>query len=649
MNSEQEVLIQDRSSKTLPEPLRSWAGRRTSYPRDATIVQLFEEVAARRPNGIAVACGNVRLTYGELNKRANQLAHSLRRKGVCAETMVGVCLERSAELIVALVGILKAGGAYVPFDSAYPRERLDLMLADTRTPLMVTQESLVGVALGDRKVPTIFLDKDSLEQQAEFNENPSPVSSATSLAYVIYTSGSTGKPKGVLVENRSVVRLVFNTNFCHLTSEEVILQFAPISFDASTFEIWGALLHGAKLIVVPTRTSSLEELAATIREHGVTTLWLTAGLFHLFVDERLEDLRPVRQLLAGGDVLSARHVRRVLEKLPNTTVINGYGPTEGTTFTCCHVMRPGDPVPDSVPIGRPISNTFVYILDAESRPVPAGATGELCAAGDGIARGYLHVPEGATEKFASDPFLHESAARMYRTGDLARWNENGTVEFLGRMDNQVKILGHRVEPGEIEVALGQYPGIRQACVVANLDEAGTKRLVSYHVSADEVKPTAQELKAFLTAKMPAYMVPSFYVRMAALPLDPNGKVNRSALPKPVAGSQQSPSLESGSALERSIFDVWRAILRIDRIGLDDNFFDLGGDSLLLVAVHSQLQRLLELDIQVTDLFDFTTVRSLARHLGKRGVIRHSIAAAQEQGQKQREVFARKRTVKGGRP
>jgi amino acid adenylation domain-containing protein len=396
----------------------------SSYPREKTVAQLFEEAAAKYPDRAAVICGDKRLTYSQLNHRANVLAHRLRQSGVTAESMVGVCVERSEGLIVAILGVLKAGGAYVPFDPQYPRERIAFMLADTRTYLMVTRREMADSVLTGCSAAMIFLEDFETEALPTVAANPESIAGPRSLAYVLYTSGSTGRPKGVLVENRSIVRLVFNTNYCQFGPQEVFLHFAPISFDASTFEIWGALLHGSTLVVLPAGTFSLPQIGQAIRENNVTTVWLTAGFFHLFVDERIEDLCVLKQLLAGGDVLSARHVRQILEAAPLLTLINGYGPTEGTTFTACHVMRHGDLIPDSVPIGKPVSNSSVYLLDDNLRPVAPGAEGELFAAGDGIARGYLNSPELTAERFLPDPYASDSSSRMYRTGDRARWRDS---------------------------------------------------------------------------------------------------------------------------------------------------------------------------------------------------------------------------------
>lgn len=626
----------------------STSGLRVVRPLEKSIVELFEVAASAFPDRVAIECGSSQWTYRELNRRANGLARKLREHRVRPETMVGVCIERSPEMILAILAILKAGGAYVPFDSEYPRERLAFMLKDTNAPLVITQKSLASAIPADRSVASILIDAE--ESEGAFADDENPVSGTTpqSLAYVMYTSGSTGMPKGVLIENRSVVRLVFETNYCHFGPEEVFLQFAPISFDASTLEIWGALLHGGKLVVMPPKFSSLDELGRTIGQHGVSTLWLTAGLFHLFVDERLEDLRPIKQLLAGGDVLSASHVRKVLGHLPDLTLINGYGPTEGTTFTCCHMMRSGDAVPDSVPIGKPISHTYVRLLDENLQAVVDGQIGELCAGGDGIARGYLNAPELSAEKFIPDPFLKSADARLYRTGDLARRTDDGTIEFLGRKDNQVKILGHRIEPGEIEVVLNQHPGIRQSCVAVNADGAGIKRLVGYFVAGRNGAGSTNEIRDYLAARLPSYMIPASMIPLTSFPLSPNGKIDRAALPSPESASAHSSHQQPQSELEQTIAGLWKKVLKVENTGLDENFFDLGGDSLLLVAVHSQLQKILQTEIPVTDLFDQTTIRALAQHLAKSNPEKETFSEVQEQAQRQRAAIAKMKQAHSAR-
>lgn len=613
----------------------------SDYPRNRTIHELFEEQVQLRPQAVALELGERKLTYRELDEQANRAACALRELGIGPDVLVGVNLERSVELIVALLGILKAGGAYVPFDTNYPQERLEFMLADSHAPVVVTnactQERLFSGAGGVRVV--------AIEEMLRSDETaPRNVrfSSPRNLAYVMYTSGSTGKPKGVQVEHRSVVRLVKETNYCNFGAEEAFLQLAPVSFDASTLEIWGALLNGGRLVIMPAGTPSLEELGRTIREAGVTTVWLTAGLFHLMVDQRLQDLGSLKQLLAGGDVLSAPHVRKVLESAPTCTLINGYGPTENTTFTCCHVMRTGDSVPDSVPIGKPVSNTQVYILNEKLQPVGDGETGELCIGGDGLARGYLNAPELTTDKFIRNPFAEEANSRLYRSGDLARVRKDGTVEFLGRMDQQVKINGYRIEPGEIETVLQQHPAVQQVAVVAQAETAGEKRLVAYVMPSSRGKVDSSELRDHLQKKLPGYMVPATFVMVQKFPLSPNGKVDRAALPAPQAGSPDA-SLEKQplDGLEQVVAGIWRKILGNPNVGLDDNFFDLGGDSLSLMEAHAQLQKTVpNFDLSVVDLFEYVTIRTLVQHLGGNGSSNEAaLSEAEERARKQREALA----------
>jgi aspartate racemase len=545
-----------------------------------------------------------------------------------------------------MLAILKAGGAYVPLDPDYPDRRLSYMLRDTRTPVILAHRPTASrLAPSLRQAEVVWIDSDDKEVHKETATNPEIGSTADDLAYVMYTSGSTGTPKGVMIGHRAVVRLVRNTNYCRFDRDQVFLQLAPISFDASTFEIWGALLNGARLAIMPPRSPGLDELGAAIRRHKVTTLWLTSGLFNLMVEQRLEDLRPLKQLLAGGDVLSAPHVEQALEILEDGVVINGYGPTESTTFACCYRMTKGYQPGATIPIGRPISNTTVYLLDEELRPVPVGSSGELCIGGDGLAHGYLNHPELTRQKFVSAPFDSARGERLYRTGDLARCLPDGNIEFLGRLDNQVKILGHRIEPGEIEAALRQHPGVRQTIVTVGVGPRGEKRLVAYVVSSGGGTIAAAELKEFLLRHLPTYMVPSAFVEIDSMPLCPNGKVDRSALPAP---EQHEPpdalSPPSASELEREISRVWAQVLNRE-VGAADNFFDLGGDSLQLIEVHSELQKLLGRELSIIDLFEFTTVRSLANHLDNEPEPEPAIAQARERARKQKEALVHQKRSK----
>jgi len=398
-------------------------------------------------------------------------------------------IERSVEMVVGLLGILKAGGAYLPLDPAYPRERLSFMLEDAAVLVLLTQARFVEIAPA-HNAEVVCIDSDWEAISSESTENPISGATAESLAYVIYTSGSTGRAKGVAVTNRSIVRLVKNTNYVDFTAEEVFLQFAPVSFDASTFELWGCLLNGARLIVFPAHTPSLEELSRVLTAQRVTTLWLSAGLFHQMVDGHVAGLRGVRQLLAGGDVLSVSHVEKLLREVPQCRLINGYGPTENTTFTCCHTMVNGTTLKGSVPIGRPVANTQVYVLDRHLQPVPVGVPGELYIGGDGLARGYLNRPELTTERFIAHPFSGEPEGRLYRTGDQVRYLKDGTLEFLGRLDSQVKVRGYRIELEEIEAVLSDHTRVEQAIVVAREDGVGDKRLIAY--VTQHVEPTALE-------------------------------------------------------------------------------------------------------------------------------------------------------------
>jgi acyl-coenzyme A synthetase/AMP-(fatty) acid ligase/acyl carrier protein len=415
-----------------------------------------------------------------------------------------------------------------------------------------------------------------------------------------------------------VVRLVQGTDYFRGGPDEAFLQLAPVAFDASTFEIWGALLTGARLVVAPPGTLSLEEIARVVREHGVTTLWLTAGLFHLMAARGLDDLRGLRQLLAGGDVLSVAHVERVLSELPQCRLLNGYGPTESTTFATCHPVVPGD-LRDSVPIGRPIANTRVYVLDRLMGPVPVGVPGELYLGGVGLARGYLGRPGLTAERFAPDPFGPpfggEFGGRLYRTGDRVRWRADGALEFLGRMDDQIKVRGHRVEPGEVEASLRAHPAVRAAVVVAREDIPGEKCLVAYLVP-EQPAPGVSELRAFLHQRLPDFMVPSAFVVLEQLPLSPNGKVDRRSLPPPVGEPSDSvePFVAPRGPIEELLAGIWAAVLRVDRVGIHDNFFELGGHSLLATQVISRILTTLGVELPLRAVFEAPTVAGLAGHV-----------------------------------
>ncbi|MBA3711242.1 MAG: amino acid adenylation domain-containing protein [Pyrinomonadaceae bacterium] len=595
--------------------LMEWNNTASDYPKDRSIHELFEARVEQTPDAVAVVFEDQQLTYAELNRRANQVARRLSARGVGPEVRVGICMERSVEMIIGLLGILKAGGAYVPLDAAYPRERLSFMMKDAAVPVLITQQHLLE-RLPTHDAEVVCLETSWREIADECTDNLQSGAGAESLAYVIYTSGSTGVPKGVAVRHRSVVRLAKQTNYVDFSANEVFLQFAPVSFDASTFELWGCLLNGARLVVFPAHIPSLEELGQILQQHQVTILWLTAGLFHQMVDEHLQSLRGVRQLLAGGDVLSVSHVEKVLAELGECQLINGYGPTENTTFTCCYRMTAGMKLKGSVPIGRPIANTQVYVLDSHMQPVPVGVTGELYIGGDGLARGYLNRLELTSERFIAHPFGTEAEARLYKTGDLARYLADGNLEFLGRRDQQVKVRGYRIELGEIEAVLMQHPAVDEAVVVASEEAGGDKRLVAYLVTQEEVAPSASELRRYLKEKLPDYMLPAAFMVLSEMPLTPNGKVDRRALPAP---GEARPEMEAGyvaprNAVEDVVAGIWGEVLRVERVGVDDNFFELGGHSLLATQVISRVREAMRVEVPLRTLFEAPTVAELSQRL-----------------------------------
>ncbi len=592
--------------------LDSWSGARTDYPRDAGIAAVFEAHVDASPDAVAVVFGDAELTYRELDRRANRLAHALRKQGVGPEVRVGLFARRSLEMVIATLAILKAGGAYVPLDPGYPPQRLAFLRDDAGLRVIVTAAAAAsdvaalgvdGVAIVDAAAPDLAAESDARLPAATTGE---------SLAYVMYTSGSTGTPKGVLVLHRGVVRLVKGTDYAAFGADEVFLQFAPIAFDAATFEIWGPLLNGGKLVVFPGDLAALDELGGVIRRHGVTTLWLTAGLFNAMVDGDLDGLRSLRRVLTGGDALSVPHVERALATLPGVTIINGYGPTEGTTFTTCHTVLAADTL-GTISIGRPIANTTVYVLDAHRQLAPLGVLGELYVGGDGVARGYLDRPELTAERFSPDVFSR--SGQLYRTGDVVRFLEGGLLAFIGRRDFQVKIRGFRIELGEIEAVLAQHPSARAVCVLAREDIPGDKRLVAYVAVGDGAAPSPAEFKAFLADRLPDYLVPSAFVTLAALPLNENGKVARKALPAPDAAAISAREhVAPRGSIEQAIAAIFSELLRHPDVSAHDGFFELGGHSLLATQAIGRVRAALGVSLSLRALFEATTPAELARRV-----------------------------------
>jgi amino acid adenylation domain-containing protein len=598
------------------QQLLAWNETATDYPRDKTLVDLFEEQVEQTPEAIAVIFEDQQLTYLQLNMKANQLAHYLQSLGVKPEVLVGICLERSLEMVIGLLGILKAGGAYLPLDPAYPAARLAFMLEEAHVPVLLTQLSLTE-GLPETTATVVCLDVEAEVLSQLSTENIASEVGPTNLAYVIYTSGSTGKPKGVAVPHRAVNRLVFNTNYIKLISDDAVAQASNASFDAATFEIWGALLHGARLIgMTKDITLSPQEFVAHLREHEISVIFLTTALFNQLAREVPTAFKSVREVLFGGEAVEPRWVARVLKNEPPQRLLHVYGPTENTTFSSWYLVKDVPEKATTIPIGRPISNTQLFILDKYLQLSPIGVPGELHIGGAGLARGYKGRPELTAEKFIKNPFSDDPNSRLYKTGDLARYLSDGNIEYLGRIDNQVKIRGFRIELGEIEAVLAQHPALRENAVIVHEASKTDKRLVAYFVPHQGQFIENTTLRSFLTELLPDYMIPSVFVRLDAMPLTPNGKIDRRALPEP---DGTRPQLEAAYVMpqteaEQEIAQVWQKALQLEKVGIYDNFFEVGGHSLLMVQVQSSLQAIFGQPLSIVELFQYPTIHALAKHL-----------------------------------
>ncbi|HEX3682182.1 MAG TPA: amino acid adenylation domain-containing protein [Bryobacteraceae bacterium] len=615
-------LLDDAQRKAI---LRSSANE-SPYARDGTVQELFEHWAEAHPQDIALEFEGHEMSYAALESSANRLAHYLIRRGAMPERKVCVFLERSQDLIVAILAILKAGGAYVPLEPTDPSARLSLQIEGVHCVL--TTSALQG-RIPQTGVRVIALDQESVEIASELETRPARRASADNLAYVMFTSGSTGQPKGVEVPHRSIVRLVNGNAFALLTCDETFLQLAPVSFDASTLEIWGALANGARLAIFPPGTPSLSALASFLMQRNISTLWLTAGLFRIMADEHIESLQSVRQLLAGGDVLPLPQVRRVLRELPSCRLINGYGPTENTTFTCCHTIQPEDVDLPSIPIGRPIANTEVYLLDDYLEPVPPGARGELYAGGDGLARGY-DAASLTAERFVPHPFSAAPGARLYCTGDWARQRTGGAIEFIGRRDGQVKVRGFRVETNEIEAVLAGHPDVCNAAVIVKADASSNRSLFAFI----ELRSGADlsGLRDSMRHQLPEYMIPAQFVAVDKLPLNANGKVDRKALAllsieSPAAKEYVAPA----NADEEALAEIWQKLLARDRIGVKDGFFELGGHSLLAAQLASRIEEKLGVVVPLRIIFENSTIAELAEAIEVLRYFTDTMAGTQEIG------------------
>jgi amino acid adenylation domain-containing protein len=594
-----------------------WNHTRDEVPTE-TIDQLFEAQVERTPNVVAVKFGDLQMTYRDLNSEANRLAHHLRRFGIGPETRVAICVEPSLDMIVGLMGILKAGGAYVPLEPEYPSERISFILEDSEARLLLTQQRFTR-SLTASNVQTIYLDSDWLEIARENNENPLGGATAENSAHLIYTSGSTGQPKGVLTAHRaSVNRLAWMWQKYPFVADEVCCQKTSLTFVDSISEIFGPLLHGVPLVIIPESVvKDPQRFVAALAANKVTRLVLVPSLLRVILEigeDLAQNLCGLRYCVCSGETLPVNLATILRERIPQTTLINMYGSSEVAADVTCYEVRNTDGL-GAIPIGRPIANTEIYILDSSFQPAPVGVPGEIYVGGEGLARGYLNRPDLTAEKFIPHPFSRDRGARLFRTGDIGRYLSDGDVEYRGRRDNQVKLRGFRIELGEIEAVLASHPAVRQTVVIARDDERGDRQLLAYVVPAGEAQAT-NELRAHLRRKLPNRMIPTAFVSLDALPLTASGKVNRLALPLP--GLNQRPAREDfvvpRTPTEEILAGVWADVLDEPNVGVNDDFFALGGHSLLLARIASRIRESFQLELPLRALFEAPTLAALAERI-----------------------------------
>jgi len=603
--------------------LVEWNTTQVDYPQHPCLHEWFEVQVERTPDAVALVFEDQQLTYQELNARSNQLAHYLQSLGIGPETLVGVCLERSVELVIALLAVLKAGGAYVPLDPTYPKERLAFILEDTQLPVLLTHSHLVEhFPPTSAQVVDLVAAWSSLLQESSSPPQNSCLSSQQP-AYVIYTSGSTGIPKGVIGSHQGILnRFHWMWETYPFAPGETCCQKTALSFVDSVWELFGPLVQGVRTLLVPEAVvTDPAQLIRLLAQQQVTRLVLVPSLLRALLETApalQTQLPQLRLWVTSGEALSVEVVQQFWQALPQSRLLNLYGASEVAADVTAYELQPTDETPVSIPIGRPIANTQVYVLDGTGQPVPVGVPGELHIGGIQLARGYYQRPELTAERFLPHPFSADPGARLYKTGDLVRYRADGMLEYLGRLDHQVKIRGFRIELGEIESVLAQHPEVSQAVVIACTNDQGGQQLLGYYVPAHpEVSPSMAELRSFLRDKLPEYMVPGAIVELEALPLTPNGKVDRRALAK----LNPSPDLEEvyqapTTELEKTIAEIWQGALQLEKVGIHNNFFDIGGHSLLVVAIHSKLQQRLRREFPVVVLFQHPTVSTLAQYLSQ---------------------------------
>ena len=591
---------------------------RTPYPAHASLAELFHQTAAKYSDKIACIYGENKITYSELDQKSSQFAHYLvHHLHLQREDPVGICLERSTDFIISILGIIKAGACYLPLDLDYPEKRLALMVEDAQVVAVISNHPHTRL-LENMTAPLIILDEKRAQINAEPTTLPQVKISSDMLAYIMYTSGSTGTPKGISIPHKGIIRLVSNTNYVHLRSEDTIAQASNTSFDASTFEIWGTLLHGATMIGIEKTVSvSPKDYFQKIEQHGINTLFLTTALFNQFAQQAPWAFRSMNQVLFGGEAVNPKWVHEIMQNSPLRRLLHVYGPTESTTFATWFQVGNTNKTDKSVPIGRPISNTHTYILDAYLELVPKGVPGELYIGGDGLARGYRHKPAHTAAHFLPDPFSPEPGARMYRTKDIVKEDENGNIVFIGRVDNQVKLRGFRIELGEIEAHLKAHDQIKEAVVLLKEYQKGNRRLIGYLLLTDQTGFSVEELKNELKRKIPEYMIPRNFIILDKFPITPNGKVDHKKLPEPAPESMNKGRKRFAKAATKTqqvISDIWKEVLNVQEVSIHDNFFDIGGHSLLIAQVNNRLQERLGRDIPLIDLFQFPTISSLSIQL-----------------------------------
>jgi len=590
-----------------------WNTTRLEYPKERCFQKLFEAQVEKTPEATALVFENQKLTYQQLNARANQLAHHLKKMGVGPDVLVGIYVERSVEMLVGLLGILKAGGAYVPLDPAYPRERIAYMLQDSGASVLLTQEKLVN-HMPRHCAQVLCLDSDWKKISQEANNNPGGEPMPENVAYVIYTSGSTGKPKGVAVQHYTLVNFLNSmANEPGLISKDVLLAVTTLSFDIAGLELYLPLMIGAQVNLVSREVASDgRRLSKALADSGATVMQASPATWQLLLESGWQG-SPQLKILCGGEALPRELANRLLPCCES--LWNMYGPTESTIWSAVQKVEGGD---GPISIGRPIANTQIYILDRNFNPVPVGVYGELYIGGDGLARGYLNRSELTAEKFVPHPLSQEDGARIYSSGDQARFLSDGRIELVGRLDHQVKVRGFRIELGEIEATLAQHKAVDQVVVVVRggADSSDDKHLAAYMVAAPEQEPTVGDLRGFLMESLPEYMVPTAFVFLDAFPLTPNGKVDRKTLPSPegVHPKLGSEYVAPQSEIERTITSIWQEVLKMEKVGIDDNFFDLGGHSMLLVRIQGKLSEAFNRDISIIELFKYPTVNTLAQYV-----------------------------------